>query len=201
LNPRSIGMSVGGDDVSELSWLKGDTKSSGGNSPRSSSPTPKARGAAAEDKHAPSWLFDDNDDKSTGSSVVDPEPKKAKYAQPKNKKRIRDLLLQEHEEEDSEEDCCFGCCHSDPLLLSFQLFHFASGMVGLAALAANVYTYASPDLNVKIAIVRAYTILFCLLIVIVEVDWRYFVNRIRFVEIWLLRGLFYVFVALLTGRL
>mmetsp|Transcript_18451 Transcript_18451/g.41047 ORF Transcript_18451/g.41047 Transcript_18451/m.41047 type:complete len:242 (+) Transcript_18451:42-767(+) len=183
-------MSANG-EPSELSWLKGD-KSEGSDKSKSSTPPPTKTRSPAEDKQIPSWLLDDNKEDGGGT---DPEPKK--YAEPKNKKRIRDLLQSVGSDEESEEDCCF-CCHSDPLLLSFQLFHFTSGLVGMAALAANVYAFAT-NLSLNDAILRAYAVLFCLLIVLVEVDWRYFVNRIRFVEIWLLRGLFYAFVALLTG--
>jgi hypothetical protein len=55
-------------------------------------------------------------------------------------------------------------------------------------------------LSPKDAIMRSYALLFCALVVIIEVDWRFVVNKIRFVDWWVLRGLFYTFVGFITCK-
>jgi hypothetical protein len=105
----------------------------------------------------------------------------------------------EDAEDDSDTCCC--CCPSDPMLFGFQCFHFIAGLAGLLALAANVYIFTLPNLYPKDEIMRCYALIFCALVVIIEFDWRFVVNKIRFVDWWALRGFFYTLVGFMTCKI
>ena len=73
--------------------------------------------------------------------------------------------------------------------------------MGLATLGANAYVIATIDrysLEYKDIIMRAYAIMFCVVIVLVEIDWRCVVRRMRILDLWFFRGLFYFFVGFIT---
>jgi hypothetical protein len=185
------------DDSNEMSWLKSGVKSTVDKQSRAVSPR------AADNKDAPSWLFEENDAKSASAKDTPTEhtpPKSTlsklaggiKWKQPINRTGPA-------EEEDDGDSCCC-CCPSDPMLFAFTCFHCAAGLVGITALVANVYVFTRRDLAPKDAIMRSYALLFCALVVIIELDWRFVVNKIRFVDWWVLRGLFYTFVGFVTCK-
>ena len=191
------------EEANELSWLKSDsTKST-----NVEKPVPVARSRGEEKDDTPSWLFEDNDAKlaaaqePTGDGGKPPKTTLSKLAggikwkQPMN----RGKDLDEGSGDDDEASCC-GCCPGDPMLFSFQCFHFTAGMIGIAAFAANIYVFTQPYLTPKDAIMRSYALLFCLLVVIIEMDWRYVVNKIRFADLWVPRGLFYTLVGFVTCK-
>lgn len=146
-----------------------------------------------EEKLGPSWLHENSieEGKLINEQSVKKEAKKAK-----SNAKWKQAPQSTGEEE---EDCC--CCPSDPVLFGFRCFHVASGLTGIAAFSANVYTYSSPNLQIKDAIVRTYALFFCALIVLVELDWRFVVSRVKFMDLWVFRGFFYTFVGLLTCKL
>ena len=179
------------DESNELSWLK-----SGSKSPL---PSPVPR----DNKDAPSWLFEDKDASTAGSNksiTTNTRPKTSiekisrgvKWKQPINKSA--DLA----EEDDGDSCCC--CCPSDPMLFSFQIFHFIAGLSGLAAFIANIYVFTRSDLSIRDAIMRSYALILCALVLIIEMDWRFIVNKMRFVDWWVFRGAFYTFIGFITCK-
>ena len=101
--------------------------------------------------------------------------------------------------EDDDEDCC--CCPLDPVLAWFRLFHLISGLVGCASMGANGYILATKDaitMDYKDIVTRTYAIIFCFIVVLAEIDWRYVMRRIRILDLWFFRGLFYFYVGFIT---
>ena len=54
------------------------------------------------------------------------------------------------------------------------------------------------SMNYRDIITRCYAIVFCVFIVLAEVDWRYIMRRIRILDLWFFRGLFYFYVGFIT---
>jgi hypothetical protein len=91
----------------------------------------------------------------------------------------------------------------DPILCWFRFWHFTSGLVGLATIAANIYVIVTVDgdiLDYRDIIMRGYAVLFGIVIVLVELDWRCVMKKFKIFEHWLVRGLFYFFVGFITIR-
>lgn len=178
------------ENTNELSWLKGAGKKS------ELSPL-----RPQENDDAPSWLHED-------SGAETKESKGGKYATDhkttkggvKWKQHITTKALPQEDSGDEGESCC--CCFSsDPMLFSFQCFHITAGLSGLGAFIANVYVFSRPHITLKEAIIRSYALIFCVLMVLTELDWRYVVNKVRFMDYWLLRGIFYTFIGFITCEL
>eukprot|EP01031_Cornospumella_fuschlensis_P035646 gene35646-43234_t len=93
---------------------------------------------------------------------------------------------------DLEEDCC--CCPRDPVLYYFYLYHFITGLVGLFCIVANVSIIVDSRSIWRDKIMHSYLCLFSLVVVAVEIDFRFITSRLRLMELWLFRGLFYSFV-------
>ena len=199
------------EDANELSWLKGDSKeiNNVASSPRA---TKESKDDKTDQEKNYSWLYEDSVDDERSSSTVKSHTKTkdvvklakngVKWKQPmkggSNNSNNGFPPDDESTEDDSDIFCC--CCSSDPVLFSFQCFHFTSGLTGLAAFAANIYTLTKPSITIRDTIVRSYALVFCLLIVIVELDWRYILNKVRFLDHWILRGFFYAFVGFVTCK-
>lgn len=106
------------------------------------------------------------------------------------------------------EDCCCCCCRVDPVLLAFQLFHFTSAISAIATIAANIYVFTKiydnntisiNDLeDIRDIILRSYSMIFALVIVIVEADWRFFFRHLRIFDSWFIRGIWSCFVGIIT---
>jgi len=47
-------------------------------------------------------------------------------------------------------------------------------------------------------VLHSYAILFSVLVIIIEADWRYVVSRFRLMDTWIWRGLFYALIGFLT---
>jgi hypothetical protein len=185
------------DESNELSWLKSGAKTSGERQAQAVSPRP------GDNKDAPSWLFEENDSKSgsvkdTPTEQTPPKSTLSKLAGGIKWKQPINRVAPADEEDESDSCCC--CCPSDPMLCAFMCFHFTAGLVGVTALAANIYVFTRPDLSPKDAIMRCYALLFCALVVVIELDWRFVVNKIRFVDWWVFRGLFYTLVGFVTCK-
>lgn len=185
----------------ELSWLKSGSNNPEGSSKSSSVTSPRR----ADVDDTPSWLYEDTIPKKEETKALIVEKTKngdsksgIKWKHPINKK-IHNEGDEDDESADAAESCC--CCFpSDPMLFAFQCFHLTAGLTGLAALSANIYVFSGPTISVRDAIVRSYALLFCILIVIIELDWRLIVNKIRFADWWVFRGLFYTFVGFITCK-
>jgi hypothetical protein len=76
-----------------------------------------------------------------------------------------------------------------------------SGLMGLASLAANAYVLTNPALDFIHFILHVYTIILCVVVTLVETDWKYFLSNVRFMESWICRGIFYTFVGFMTSKL
>jgi hypothetical protein len=101
-------------------------------------------------------------------------------------------------DEKDDEDCC---CPLDPILCWFRLFHTLSGFVGVATAGANGFVIATIDsitMDYRDIIMRSYAVLFCIVIVFVEIDWRCMMRRFRILDLWFFRGLFYFLVGFMT---
>lgn len=203
------------DHINELSWLNENTSSSrahenlNGSSGASRTATllPKLENNtsnSAAKSNVPSWALEDNsvdDDDSRSYESKDTrrsiQPINVKW---KNKKGppVPAEIHSGSTPNDDEEDR--RCCPSDPVLVCFQFFHFTSGVNGLLALVSNAYVYTLHDLPIYDLFLHGYAIVFCLLIVFVELDWRYIVSKVKFLDLWVLRGLYYIFVGVITGK-
>jgi hypothetical protein len=94
-------------------------------------------------------------------------------------------------------DCCF--CPLDPILWWFALFTVIAGAAALAGMLINViYIAKHSDLDPRSILLRVYAAVFCGGIVMIEIDWRFIVSRLRIMDLWLIRGAFYGYVGLIT---
>lgn len=101
---------------------------------------------------------------------------------------------------DSKEDTCCGCCPADPILYWFRIFHSLSGLVGVASGVINAYVISTNRSMDYFSVAQhVYTIVLCAIIVLVELDWRFFMSYVQILDSWIFRGLFYGFVGILTG--
>lgn len=180
------------DNTSEITWLKEGAKKS-----ELSPVRPSQR-----DDDTPSWLYEDTvpDHKGTKAAKSAQDSKAAKGGGVKWKQHINTKpAAEDNGDVDSESCCC--CFSSDPMLFAFQCFHITAGFSGLGAFIANIYVFSRPHITVKEAIIRGYSLIFCMLMVATELDWRYIVNKARFLDWWVLRGLFYTFIGFITCKL
>jgi hypothetical protein len=97
-----------------------------------------------------------------------------------------------------DEDCC--CFPLDPVLLTLTFFHGICICLGLAGITVNIHHLTKPDeqRQYQDIIMRSYTIAFCCAMVLCELDWRFFMRRVRLLDMWVFRGLFYIYVGLQT---
>lgn len=166
-------MSTGEASPNEPAWLR---ESASATPTEVQSPQPSS--VLINEKVQPSWL--------SGASLEEGgEPSTAKKAKKK------ELV----------EDATFCCCPRDPVLNWFRMFHLLCGLLGLGSAAINIYVLTNPFIQLIDIVIHGYAILFSLLIVIIETDWRYVVSRIRVMDVWVWRGLFYALVGFMSRKL
>lgn len=106
----------------------------------------------------------------------------------------------DEDDELNEEDCC--CCPMDPILFGISMFHFMCFFLGFAGMATNIYCMSRTEDrhpgNYQNLVLRAYATCFCAMIMTIEVNWRTFVKRVKLLDLWIFRGLFYVYTGLQT---
>lgn len=177
------------DNTNELTWLK-----EGGKKPELSPIRPQG-------DDAPSWLYEDTvpDHKGQQAGKAGHDNKAPKGGGVKWKQHINTKPVEE-DSGDVDSDSCCCCFSSDPMLFAFQCFHITAGLAGLGAFVANIYVFSRPHITVKEAIIRGYSLIFCMLMVATELDWRYIVNKARFLDWWVLRGFFYTFIGFITCK-
>ena len=94
------------------------------------------------------------------------------------------------------------CCCIDATICYFRVFHFVCGLVVVFNLTENCIMlandYNSSIRDVKDMVIRLYNVLFCILCVFVELDFRYVVDHIKLFDNWIFRGMFYVYVGFVT---
>lgn len=106
---------------------------------------------------------------------------------------------EEDDDEQIEEDCC--CCPMDPVLFGVTAFRLICFFLGIAGSVANVYCMSRPSEsgNYQHMILRAYAASFCVTIVAIEADWRALMKRLKLLDLWIFRGLFYAYTGLQTA--
>ena len=201
--------------INELSWLNENSISSSSSSSRAhehpsrTTLLPKVESNVSNSNaksNVPSWALEDNsvdeddtksyESKDTRRSI---QPINVKWKNKKGQPVPAEIHSGSTPKDDDEEED-WRCFPSDPILACFQCFHFTSGVNGLLALVSNAYVYTLHDLPIYDLVLHGYAIVFCLLIVFVELDWRYIVSKVKYLDLWVLRGLFYVFVGVITGK-
>lgn len=100
-------------------------------------------------------------------------------------------------ENNDEERCCI--CY-DPILCPFWILHGLTALVGAGTIVVNVMTITDVSEGVMPILLRSYAVLFGLLVIFVEIDCGYVLEYCKALELWAIRGLFYVFVAVETVR-
>jgi hypothetical protein len=149
-----------------------------------------------ENSNEPSWLHANAPNKREESKFDHPSP-----STPLNGSIIKSVTQHDidiGEINEWDEDCC--CCVSDPVLWWFSSFHLISALVALAALVMNI-VYLSQNrkhADIRSVLIRVYTILFYLVTVLIEFDWRFLMKRLRIMDLWIVRGLFYSYIGLIT---
>lgn len=98
--------------------------------------------------------------------------------------------------EANEEDCC--CCPLDPILYWFRIFHVLTGLIGFVAMITNIYALTFG--NIYNVIERCYAIVFCAMVVLIELEWQVVTARLKIMDLWIFRGFFFSFVGFITGR-
>eukprot|EP01026_Neomeris_dumetosa_P001785 TRINITY_DN1045_c0_g1_i1.p1 TRINITY_DN1045_c0_g1~~TRINITY_DN1045_c0_g1_i1.p1 ORF type:complete len:208 (-),score=10.58 TRINITY_DN1045_c0_g1_i1:411-1034(-) len=91
----------------------------------------------------------------------------------------------------------------DCFLAFCKLVNVVTGLCGLLCLVAycmalsedGPLTQASA---VKPQILRLYGVLFSFIIVLIETEWQWFISFFRLVEVWIFRGILYIYFAVLT---
>jgi len=111
---------------------------------------------------------------------------------------VSNYVSEDEDERGFEDDCC--CCPMDPVLLGIAFFHGICICLGFAGIAVNIHHITRPHEQgmYQDIVLRAYSVAFSTIMVICEVDWRFFMRRLRLLDIWFFRGLFYIYIGLQT---
>lgn len=134
----------------------------------------------------PSWLRESPEQ----PAIVAHAPKSARKPVMQWKKPERIV-----KEEEVDEDCC--CCPKDPVLYWFYLYHCMAGLLAVLAVIANCSVLLRCS-SWRDAMLYGYGTLFSGIIVATEMDFRAVVSRLRLLDLWLFRGLFYAYVGFIT---
>lgn len=104
--------------------------------------------------------------------------------------------------DDENDGCCV--CLNDAYLIWFTIFSYVCVITSLLSIVANVkYIMYSSWIGftaIKACVLRVYVCLFLFVCMCVELEWKYFVRRIRFLETWVWRGCTYAFLGIITGQ-
>lgn len=106
----------------------------------------------------------------------------------------------ETDDDVSEEGCCG--CSIDSILFGITSFHIGCLVLGIVGMATNIYCISrmkeEHSVNYQCLILRAYTTCFCIIIIAIEANWRTFTKHIKLLDLWIFRGLFYIYTGLQT---
>lgn len=86
----------------------------------------------------------------------------------------------------------------DPVASFFRIFHVVSGCAALLCAAANVEDVLHLSEGLRGKIIHVYAALFSVMIVALELEIPFVVKRLKIFDLWVPRGLFYIFVGCLT---
>lgn len=155
----------------------------------------KSKGYQSSDENVPAWVHGDD----AQVSLVEEQRGSGTPVPPADHSRAGSKAIQwkRRPTQKYEDDECNCCGPMDPFLIAFRLFSIVVGLCGIAAVAANLYCFAGP-IGFREIVLRTYTALFSVLIVLVEMDWRFIMIRLRLLESWFFRGFFYTFLGFVT---
>eukprot|EP01025_Chloroclados_australasicus_P003218 TRINITY_DN10747_c1_g1_i3.p2 TRINITY_DN10747_c1_g1~~TRINITY_DN10747_c1_g1_i3.p2 ORF type:complete len:212 (+),score=25.77 TRINITY_DN10747_c1_g1_i3:309-944(+) len=94
----------------------------------------------------------------------------------------------------------------DCFLVFCSIVNVITGLCGLLCLVAYCMALSEgapltqPD-SVKPQVLRLYGVFFSLFIILTETEWQWFTSWVRVVDVWFVRGLLYIFFAVLTLQL
>jgi hypothetical protein len=91
--------------------------------------------------------------------------------------------------------CCF-CL--DPILCPFWIVHGSTALVGLGTAIINATLIFHNNTGVLGTLSRLYAIIFGAIIVLVEAECNYVLYYCKALKVWSIRGLFYIFVGVMT---
>jgi hypothetical protein len=160
-------------------------------------------------KNEPSWLSEENDElKQNGydDQVANEEKipfnqdrdeendlnEKTKLTSSRNKVKKKD--------DDNEES---APRRSISCYCWFRVLHAVAAVICLSGFSFNITTIIYENfklVSLRDNIIRLYTLVFFIVMVCVELDVKYVAKRFKFLGYWFARGLFYIFLAAVTGR-
>eukprot|EP01038_Epipyxis_sp_PR26KG_P010760 gene10760-14451_t len=152
----------------------------------------------------PSWLLESPKSSSTNlnSDNNNPPPSTArKSLKPKltYKQPIPPPIVQTSYDHDlSSTECCCCCCPDDPILFWFSIYHSIVIFVAIMTLLSNAYALSQIKYPISMIIMRVYAMLFCVIIIGLELDLQLLRMRLRLFDGWFYRGLFYGYVGLIS---
>lgn len=97
-----------------------------------------------------------------------------------------------------EEDGC--CCPVDPVLYWFRVFHFIAGLIAILTLVSNTSLFFIANLTWRAYVLHGYATTLCLLIISVELEIQVIIAKLKILDLWVFRGLFYSFVGFLSRK-
>lgn len=111
---------------------------------------------------------------------------------------VSNYASEDEDDKGLEDDCC--CCPMDPVLLGIAFFHGICICLGIAGIAVNIHHIMRPSEQGRYQdiLLRSYSAAFCVIMVFSEIDWRFIMRRLRLLDIWIFRGLFYIYIGLQT---
>jgi hypothetical protein len=150
-----------------------------------------------DDPNVPSWLKEDLLASSHNPVSIMKKPKSTiKYKQPKPSVK--------NKRSHSGGFSCFGfrcgCCPDDPVLYYFRVFHSFCILVGVLAFISNLYVLLDIFLDLRNIVIHLYALFLCLVIIAAEFDLSMLLLRIQLFDSWMFRGVFYVFVGVISGK-
>lgn len=101
------------------------------------------------------------------------------------------------------DDTCYCCgCRIDPILITFQLYHIAAGIVSIISISTNFYVFTTmigESSNLREVLLRIYAVMFAIVAVLVETELDIFMKYFLIFQSWFVRGLWYAFIGIITG--
>lgn len=158
---------------------------------------------ASPDANNPLWLSEDFDQSqsndierfSTEPVWVSPSAKGDKTP---TRKSVHSVLKYKEPQNQSPSDS--NSSSYDSVLMWFRVMHILSALLVLVAGGINAYFVIKMTLEWNECIIRIYTISFCIIMLLVEVELDLVVQQIKILRLWMFRGLFYGFIGLLTCK-
>ncbi len=186
-------------DNQDISWLHEDNPQPGSNfsKMRTTPPISPSFNSNSADETKPSWLLSedtpmrvDKKNKKVGSTRKSMVP-----ILPSAKKPVSDVEGINHKAEDG------YCCPSDPFLYWCRVLHFFAGLGAAVALFSNGYLLCIQKLDWRPIALHTYAVGFCVIMLGVELHITVLIEKLLILDFWIYKGLFYIFIGILTCKL